>query len=119
MAFDRKAYNGEYLKQNLRQFMLKVNKKTDPEMVAWLEGQESVQTYLKDLIRADMAKHVPVSEDVRAFVASLILSSTESRDPMTVEDAVYNMQEWQNEGIEVPADLSPETLSRLWNDGIK
>ena len=50
----RKAYNIEYIKNFQRQFMLKVNRKTEPEMVEWLESQESVQTYLKQLIQEDM-----------------------------------------------------------------
>lgn len=50
----RKAYNIEYIKNYQRQFMLKVNRKTEPEMVEWLESQESVQTYLKQLILEDM-----------------------------------------------------------------
>lgn len=50
----RKAYNIEYIRNYQRQFMLKVNRKTEPEMVEWLESQESVQTYLKQLILKDM-----------------------------------------------------------------
>ena len=49
-------YNIEYVKQNQRQFMLKVNRKIDPDMVDWLESKENVQAYLKELIRADMTK---------------------------------------------------------------
>lgn len=52
----RKAYNIEYIKNFQRQFMLKVNRKTEPEMVEWLESQESVQTYLKQLIQEDMKR---------------------------------------------------------------
>ena len=50
----RKQYEIDYIKQNQRQFMLKVNRKTDPDMVDWLESHENVQAYLKDLIRKDM-----------------------------------------------------------------
>ena len=50
----RKQYEIDYIKQNQRQFMLKVNRKTDHDMVDWLESQENVQAYLKDLIRKDM-----------------------------------------------------------------
>jgi hypothetical protein len=50
----RKAYNIEYIRNYQRQFMLKVNRKTEPEMVEWLESQKSVQTYLKQLILEDM-----------------------------------------------------------------
>lgn len=54
---ERKAvYDAQYLKQYQRQFVIKVNRKNDPEMVEWLESQESVQTYIKNLIRQDMER---------------------------------------------------------------
>lgn len=49
-----KQYNREYVKEFQRQFVLKVNRNTDPDMIAWLESQDSIQTYLKELIRRDM-----------------------------------------------------------------
>lgn len=52
----RVKYETQYIRENQRQFMLKVNRKLDPEMVAWLESQENVQAYLKQLIREDMEK---------------------------------------------------------------
>ena len=50
----QKQYNSGYVKENLRQFMLKVNRKLDPDMVEWLESKDNVQAYLKELIRKDM-----------------------------------------------------------------
>ena len=59
-------------------------------------------------------------ETCETFVASLILASTEGREPMTVEDAAYNLREYRAEGWEdIPPDLTPEILAALWNDGIK
>ena len=49
-----KQYNLEYVKKFQRQFILKVNRNTEPDMVAWLESQDSIQTYIKSLIRKDM-----------------------------------------------------------------
>ena len=57
MTENQKAYNAKYIKENQRQFMLKVNKLLDPEMVTWLESKENMQQYLKQLIRDDMEKH--------------------------------------------------------------
>ena len=57
MTENQKAYNAKYIKENQRQFMLKVNKLLDPEMVAWLESKDNIQQYLKQLIREDMEKH--------------------------------------------------------------
>ena len=58
-------------------------------------------------------------EECAAFVNGLILSSTEGREPMTLDDARYNLMQWQAEGIEdIPADLHPALLAELWNYGI-
>ena len=56
MSFDRTQYNIDYIKANQRQFMLKVNRNIDPDMIAWLESKDNVQAYMKELIRADMEK---------------------------------------------------------------
>ena len=56
MAFDKSSYDNEYIKANQRQFLLKVNRIHEEDMVKWLESQKSIQTYLKALIRADMEK---------------------------------------------------------------
>ena len=57
MAYDKNAYDKGYIKENQRQFMLKVNRIHDADMVTWLESQSSIQTYLKNLIRTDMEKN--------------------------------------------------------------
>ncbi len=57
MSFDKNAYDNEYIKKNQRQFMLKVNRIHEPEIIEWLESKDSVQTYLKELIRKDMQQN--------------------------------------------------------------
>lgn len=56
MSFDKSSYDNEYIKANQRQFLLKVNRIHEADMVKWLESQKSIQTYIKALIRADMEK---------------------------------------------------------------
>ena len=50
----RKQYEIDYIKQYQRQFLLRVNRKLEPDMVTWLESKDNVQAYLKELIRKDM-----------------------------------------------------------------
>ncbi len=57
MAFDKQAYDSQYVKQFKRQFMLKVSRIYDADIVEWLEAKDNLQTYLKDLIRKDIAAH--------------------------------------------------------------
>lgn len=45
-----KKYNKEYKKQ----IKFTINKRTEPELLAWVEAQENKQGYIKFLIIADM-----------------------------------------------------------------
>ena len=47
-------YLAQYEKENLRQIRLKINRKTEPELLAWIEKQENIQGYIKELIRREM-----------------------------------------------------------------
>lgn len=44
----------KYIKENQRLFRVKVNRKTEPELLDWLQGRENVQGYVKQLIIQDM-----------------------------------------------------------------
>ena len=46
----------KYDTENTRQIHLKLNKGTDADILAHLERQESIQGYIKRLIREDMEK---------------------------------------------------------------
>lgn len=45
----------KYDAANTRQIHLKLNRRTDAEMIAWLEQKDNVQGYIKDLIRKDIS----------------------------------------------------------------
>ena len=47
-------YLNQYEKENIRQIRLKINRKTEPELLEWIEKQENIQGYIKQLIREDM-----------------------------------------------------------------
>lgn len=49
-----KQYNLKYVKENVRQYMFKLNKKLDAELVTYLDGMENRNQYIKDLILKDM-----------------------------------------------------------------
>lgn len=56
MTENQRLYNLKYIKENQRQFMIKVNRIHEPEMVTWLESKENISQYVKQLIREDMEK---------------------------------------------------------------
>ena len=47
----------KYQRANIQEVKFRVNRKTEPELLAWIEKQENKQGYIKALILADMAKH--------------------------------------------------------------
>ena len=49
-------YMANYEKENLRQIRLKINRKTEPDLLAWIEKQDNIQGYIKELIRKDMER---------------------------------------------------------------
>ena len=49
-------YLAQYEKENLRQIRLKINRKTEPELLEWIEKQENIQGYIKRLILDDMER---------------------------------------------------------------
>ena len=49
-------YLAQYEKENLRQIRLKINRKTEPDLLAWIEKQDNIQGYIKELIRKDMER---------------------------------------------------------------
>lgn len=49
-------YMKNYEKENLRQIRLKINRKTEPDLLAWIEKQRNIQGYIKGLIMEDMKK---------------------------------------------------------------
>ena len=49
-------YLNQYEKENIRQIRLKINRKTEPELLEWIEKQENIQGYIKRLILEDMER---------------------------------------------------------------
>ena len=53
---DRRLYKMRWDAENTVQIKLKLNKRTDSDILERLEKVESKQTYIKELIRADIRK---------------------------------------------------------------
>lgn len=43
-------------KENVRQYTIRLNRNTEADLIAELDSKDSVQGYIKDLIRADIEK---------------------------------------------------------------
>ena len=49
-------YLNQYEKENIRQIRLKINRKTEPELLEWIEKHGNIQGYIKQLIMEDMKR---------------------------------------------------------------
>lgn len=52
----QKRAAAKYEAENIKQIKLKLNRRTDADILAKLEAEENVQGYIKRLIREDMKK---------------------------------------------------------------
>ena len=52
----RRRAQAKYNKANTKQVTLRLNKRTEADIIEWLEGLDNKQGYIKSLIRADMTR---------------------------------------------------------------
>lgn len=50
------TYNDRYQRKNIKRIVVKINQKTQPEILEHLNGIDNVQGYIIDLIKNDMNK---------------------------------------------------------------
>ena len=114
----------KYDEANCKHLSLKLNLRTDSDIINKLSSVPSMQGYIKDLIRADLACNsapdpVPNLGDIQVFINDLLMfAEEEDKTPMTLEDASINIQEWRKDGVDLPDGLTPELLMKLWNKSI-
>ena len=85
---------------------------------AWIDAVRSLRFMLPRAIN-DMTRRPIIDtlrDDVRSFVACVMLCDDGPAAPLTWEDAAYNMSNWAADGVEYPADMTPELLAEVWNE---
>ena len=55
-------------------------------------------------------------DEIRAFVNSLTYG--EEPEPITLEDAAYNLANWVADGVALPDGITPQIYMSTWNDAI-
>lgn len=51
-----REYQKEYIKSTYRSFLFRCNSEKESDLIEWLQMQDNLAAYLKDLVRADMDK---------------------------------------------------------------
>lgn len=58
-------------------------------------------------------------DDIRSFVNTMLLDGGCYRQPMTDEEAAYNMSQWDIDGVEYPEGMDPRDLAHVWNNAVR
>lgn len=85
---------------------------------SWNEAVRSLRFMLPHAVN-DLTRRPIIDtlrDDVRSFVACVMLCDNAPATPVTWEDAAYNMSNWAAEGVEYPADMTPELFAEVWNE---
>ena len=105
-------YNSD--QKNARFYGLKLSKNTDADMISWLDSQESIQGYIKALIRNDMKEEQNMT--ITEFVKTLWENSPYGTEPINIETARIDLEHFAADGIELPEGITPESYMEAWND---
>ena len=49
-------YSNKYIEENQQVIRIKINRKTEPELLEWIRKKNNKQGYIKELILKDMAQ---------------------------------------------------------------
>lgn len=121
--------NALYQRENVRRYVIKVNRRTNPEIIDHLDSIENVQRYVLSLIKADIGAATTINEKENAtmlksiyFVANDATSEDEElldyRFYDTAEEAVqaakdllsvYSYAEVMACSLEVPGNVAPDS----------
>lgn len=100
-------YMAKYEKENLRQIRLKINRKTEPELLEWIEKKDNIQGYIKNLIREDMKKE---DKNMKRYIIKpeFLNLYGEDANPMTVltsDDVDRLAADWEKDEFEIRGQL--------------
>lgn len=54
MTDEKRAYNKEYDRQNTKMYCIKLNYRTDANLISWLETVHNVQGLIKELLNKEL-----------------------------------------------------------------
>lgn len=102
-------------RKNARCYSLKFSKNTDAELIEWLDSHESIQGYLKSLIRADMRGETEMS--ITEFVRNIWENDSMGayKEKMDLETAKSDLENFAADEMELPEGITPESYMEAWN----
>lgn len=105
----KKAYDSKYIKENLRQYMLRVSKKNAQPMINWLDSKKNVNDYLKSLIEEDMIRNGINPKEEKTMKSISINNGASFCEPA---EAIENMS-WDTITSFMDPDIMEQVASEI------
>lgn len=116
----KKAYDENYQKQNIRQIRLSMNRKTEPEILEWLEKKENIQGYIKKIIKEDMMMkkfEVALANREAIFDSGSFGTIGEAIEWMSGRGGIYTAQISHGDGMGISLSVNSDTGEIKYFDG--
>lgn len=116
----KKAYDENYQKQNIRQIKLNMNRKTEPEILEWLEKQDNIQGYIKKIIKEDMKMkkfEVALANREAIFDSESFGTIGEAVEWMSGRGGIYTAQISHGDGMGISLSVNSDTGEMKYFDG--
>jgi len=97
-----------YDRQNTRRINLKLNNKTDADIIRKLESQENIQGYIKNLIRKDMRGGYTMTYKIKPEYLDLWGEDATEDTVLTDDDLVTITRGWDKAPADVMDQLIPQ-----------
>lgn len=116
----KKAYDENYQKQNIRQIRLSMNRKTEPEILEWLEKQNNIQGYIKKIIKEDMKMkkyEVSLANREAIFDSGSFGTIGETVEWMSGRGGIYAAQISHGDEMGISLSVNSDTGEMKYFDG--
>ena len=117
---NKKEYDEKYQKQNIRQIKLNMNRKTEPEILEWLEKQDNIQGYIKKIIKEDMKMkkyEVVLANREAIFDSGSFGTIGEAVEWMSGRGGIYTAQISHGDGMGISVSVNSDTGEMKYFDG--
>lgn len=104
-----------YDKANTTRVNLKLNNKTDDDIIRQLRKVDSIQGYIKSLIRADMKKGEQ-KMSIYEFVKGLFDACDVTPEKMDLSTAGDDLERFSREGWDLPDGITADDYMSTWNE---
>lgn len=117
---NKKEYDEKYQKQNIRQIKLNMNRKTEPEILEWLEKQDNIQGYIKKIIKEDMKMkkyEVVLANREAIFDSGSFGTIGEAIEWMSGRGGIYTAQISHGDGMGISVSVNSDKEEIKYFDG--